>query len=132
MGVTLRDIDFDRREMAILLANMIEAFLAADGPPSPPEEVGDEQQGHPATPPEGGVHLHQAVDDGPDPPPPGEYPEAVRPAGPGGRSGLADDEGEGPGPGPGDLRGAGIPRNMIRSGVLPQRFLLVRLRARIS
>ena len=50
MSVTLRDIVFDRREMTVLLANMVAAFLAADEPPSPSEEAGDERQGHPATP----------------------------------------------------------------------------------
>jgi len=72
--VTLDQIEFDRREMAVLLANMLEAHLASGEPPQPETEDRDELENHPQTSSEIGLRLHSPVVEVPGSSPSREQP----------------------------------------------------------
>src|SRR6202795_3593415 len=64
----------DVAKAGVILANMIEAYLAGGAPPSNPEGAAhDDLQDCRSTSVAGSLHLHSSVDDGAGPLQPGEH-----------------------------------------------------------
>src|ERR1700686_4915425 len=69
----------DIAKAGVILANMIESFLACGAPPSNPEGAEhDDLQDRRSTSVAGSLHLHSSVDDGPSPLQPGEHRAPVQ------------------------------------------------------
>src|ERR1700720_4968832 len=64
----------DIAKAGVILAHMIESFLAGGAPPSNPEGAEhDDLQDRRSTSVAGSLHLHSSIDDGAGPLQPGEY-----------------------------------------------------------
>src|ERR1700726_5316850 len=69
----------DVAKAGVILANMIEAYLAGGAPPSNPEGAAhDDLQDCRSTSVAGSLHLHSSVDDGAGPLQPGEHRAPVQ------------------------------------------------------
>src|SRR5580700_7178864 len=72
----------------VLLANMVEAWLAGNPDSLASAEAADEPQDHGTAPEQTGLHLCAPVDERPSAPPPGEHGAPVCIASDGGGDGL--------------------------------------------
>ena len=86
----------------VLLANMLEAWLASDPHFFTAAEVADELKDCRTAPEQTCLHLSASVDAGPSAPPSGEYRASVRVAGDGAAVGMELDRDSHPRPGPGE------------------------------
>src|ERR1700694_1283075 len=91
----------------VLLANMVEAWLAGNPDCLPSMEAADEPQDHGTTPEQTGLHLCAPVDERPGAPPSGKHGAPVCPARDGAGTGLEriGDPDARPGAGEGRSRG---------------------------
>src|ERR1700737_4594008 len=87
----------------VLLANMLEGWLAHD-PSAAPGEAADESEDLRRPPPQTRLHLFAPVDPGPSAPPSGEHRAPVCVAREGARPGLERRRDSDPRPGPGQNR----------------------------
>src|SRR2546430_16722522 len=86
----------DIAKAGVILANMIESYLAGGAPPSNPEGAEhDDLQDRRSTSIAGSLHLHSSIDDGAGPLQPGKYraPEKSGEQGTGSRLELVEDPG---------------------------------------
>src|SRR3979411_1162125 len=100
--------DLDIAKAGVILANMIESYLAGGAPPSNPEGAEhDDLQDRRSTSVAGSLHLHSSIDDGAGPLQPGEHRAPVQSGEQGTVSRLELRAGPDPGPGSWDVGGAG-------------------------
>src|ERR1700726_4071332 len=97
----------DVAKAGVILANMIEAYLAGGAPPSNPEGAAhDDLQDCRSTSVAGSLHLHSSVDDGAGPLQPGEHRTPVQSGGQSAVSGLEPGADSNPRPGSRPIRRA--------------------------